>query len=134
MLKIHSPGTCALQHFAIGMFKLRTSSRIRCTMYRIRCMRFSGCIKSRQNSRLAHNSDATECDQNSAIQRTIIIQTSCKVLCTRKSDAGFLKVVCLCMCFATMRLSLNVSLLILQHCTIIARFISFCLPYFSTTI
>ena len=41
---------------------------------------------------------------------------------------------CLCFCFATMRLLLNVSHVILQRFTIIARFISFNLPCFATTI
>ena len=41
---------------------------------------------------------------------------------------------CLTVCFATMRLLLNVSHVILQRFTIIARFIGFNLPSFATDI
>lgn len=41
---------------------------------------------------------------------------------------------CLCVCFATMRLLFNVSHLVLQSCTIIARFMSYNLSCFVTTI
>ena len=54
-----------------------------------------------------------------------LVRTSCSVLCTRS---------CLCVCFATMKLLLNVSLVILQRFTIIARFISFNSPSFATNI
>lgn len=41
---------------------------------------------------------------------------------------------CLCVCFATMRLLFNMSIVFLQRCTIIARPISLNLPCFATSI
>ena len=45
----HNWRTTTLQHFAIEIFELRTTCRIRCTITRIRCICFSGRIKSHQN-------------------------------------------------------------------------------------
>lgn len=69
--------------------------------FSIRCMRFSGRIKSPQNCGHAHHHDTIECDQN---KRTLV-PTSYNVLYTRKSDAQFFKGrkmnrSCLCVCFA----------------------------------
>lgn len=91
----HNCRTSTLQHFAIGIFQIRTRSFIRCTSPRIRCMRFSARINSPGNCGHAHYSDATKCDPNhhSATPHKTLVRTFFNVLYNRKSDARFLKVV-----------------------------------------
>lgn len=63
----------------------------------MKCMRFSGCLKSPQNSEYANYSDATptECDPNyrNAAHKQLIVRMSYNVFCTCKSDARILRVV-----------------------------------------
>lgn len=110
--------TSTLQPFEVGMFKLGTSSRIRFTMSRIRCMRLSGQIKSTQKSGHALYSDTTECDPN---------------YCNAAHEHLY-KRSCLRVCLATIRLSHNVSHVILQRFTIITRYISFNLAWLASSI
>lgn len=73
------------------------SFRIQCTMYRIHCVRFSGRINSPRFSRRPYWSDATKTNlmrfKLSQCNARTSIRTSYNVLCTRTSDARFLKVI-----------------------------------------
>ena len=129
----HNWRTTTLQHFAIEIFYLRTTCRIRCTITRIRCICFSGRIKSHQNHWHAQYSDATKCDQNyrnATHDRSYERRTTFCLLARVMHDFFGRKTSrsCLCVCCATMRLLLNMLHVIVQRFTIIARFISFNLP------
>lgn len=129
----HNWHTGILQHCTIGMFQLRKSSRIRCTISRIRCICFSGHIESPQNREIAHYSEATKYDPNcrSATHKHLYerLTTFCMNNKGPKMNHSWL-----CVCFATLRLLLKVSYVILQCFTSIAPVVSLNLPCFATII
>ena len=93
-------------------------------MSRIRCKLYSGRIKSLQNSGYAHYSDAINCDPNyrNAVHKHYYKHLAVfRVLARVMHDfkGGKMSRSCLCQHVATMRLLLNVSLVILQRFTII---------------
>lgn len=102
-------------------------------MSRIRCMRFSGRINSPLNSGLKHYSDPTECDPNycNATNEHLYerLTTFCTIFKGPNMNHSWLRV-----CFATLRLLLKVSHVILKRFTIIAPLVSFNLPWFVTSI
>lgn len=87
-------------------------------MFCIRCMRFSGCIKSHQNSRQAHYSKTTKCDPNgrsaSHTHKCERYWTFCVQWCNVFKDC---RMNCryLCVCFATMILLLYLFYFIIQR-------------------
>ena len=119
----HNWRTTTLQHFAIEIFKLRTTCRIRCTITRIRCICFSGRIKSHQNSWHAHYSDAIKIIamqrkivRTNVVQRFVCSHEWCTIFKGRKTSRS-----CLCVCCATMRLLLNMLHVIVQRFTMISQ-------------
>ena len=111
------------------------SFRICCIMSYIRCMCFIGRIKSLQNSGHAHHSDTIECNPNYRNAMHKHFASFCvltKVMHNFKDRT--MNCSCLCVCFATMRLLLNVFHGVLQCFIIIALFISFNFPCFATNI
>lgn len=135
--------TSTLQYFANWMFLLRTSYRTRCTIARInRCMRFN--LWSHQVSLKYWTCMHTIQTQPNAIeiiamQRTNIYSTNflqsfvySQERCTIFKDSK-IHWSCLCVCYTTMRLFLNVSNVILKRSTINVS-VLFQFPCFATSV
>lgn len=113
-------------------------------MSRIRCLVFVACvlvvassllkivdvhtIQTRPNATQIITMQHTNISMN-ILQRFVLSQEWSTIFKGRKMNRS-----CLCACFATLRLLLNVSHVILERFTIIARFISFNLQWFAISI
>ena len=89
----HNWRTSTLQHLSIGISLPLTSFRMPCTVSRIRCMRYSSRIKSSKKWTCTLFRRHRMLSKLSQCNARTLVRTSCNVLCTRKSDAWFLKVV-----------------------------------------
>ena len=116
----------ALKQFVIVNLAFRTSCRFGCTMHRICFMRENSRIRSPLNSEHVQNSESTLGDSNCCIgshehshnvaQRCVNSQQCCTNFEGHKMIRTFV-----CVCYTTMRVLLDLSHMIVQRCTKVAR-------------
>lgn len=124
----HNLHTSTLQHFPIGFVLLRTIYSIRCKSSckrvffgRIKPPKIVDTIHTLQNATQIIEMQSTNIGTN-VLQRSTYLQDRCTIFKDHEINSS-----CLCLCCATMKLLLKMTLVILPRYTTNAMFIDFSL-------